>query len=63
LNVRAHRDALHVVGASTEAGEDKSRVATALAAELKTMAIWLGLAEVMVGKKGDLTKELSRSLG
>ena len=40
----------------------QSRVAKALASELRTMANWLGLAEVTVGTAGDLTKELSRSL-
>jgi uncharacterized protein len=63
LKAERTRDALHVVGAFTEPGEDKTRVATALAAELQSMASWLGLAEVTVGKHGDLTRELSRSLG
>jgi uncharacterized protein YcaQ len=54
---------LHVVGAFTEPGQDRTRVATALAAELQSMASWLGLAGITVGKHGDLTKELSRSLG
>ncbi|MDT5237039.1 MAG: uncharacterized protein QOF47_3026, partial [Mycobacterium sp.] len=63
LKAERTRDALHVVGAFTEAGEDKSRVATALAAELQSMASWLGLADVTVGERGDLAKELSRSLG
>jgi uncharacterized protein YcaQ len=52
-----------VVGAFAEPEQDKSRVAKALAAELQSMASWLSLAEVTVGKNGDLTKELSRSLG
>jgi len=56
------REALHVVGAFTEPEHDKARVAKALASELRTMANWLGLAELTVGKAGDLTKELSRSL-
>ena len=63
LKAERTRDALHVVGAFAEPGEKPSQVAAALSVELKTMANWLGLAEVMVGKKGDLTKELSRSLG
>lgn len=63
LKAERTRDALHVVGAFTEPGESPSRVAPALAAELQSMASWLGLAEVTVGKRGDLTKELSRSLG
>ncbi len=63
LKAERTRDALHAVGAFTEPGQDKTRVATALAAELQSMASWLGLAGVTVGKHGDLTKELSRSLG
>jgi hypothetical protein len=60
LKAERTRDALHVVGAFTEPGQDKSRVAKALAAELRTMANWLGLVEVTVGKNGDLTKDLRR---
>lgn len=57
------KDALHVVGAFAEPERDKSRVAQALAAQLRTMAQWLGLADLTVGNRGDLTRELSRSLG
>src|SRR4029079_12425316 len=55
VDLKAERtgDALHVVGAFTEPEQDKSRVANALASELRTMANWLGLAEVTVGKAGD----------
>lgn len=63
LKAERTRDALHVVGAFAEPGQDKSRVAKALAAELNSMASWLGLAKVSVGSRGDLAKELSRSLG
>jgi len=63
LKAERTRDALHVVGAFTESGQDESRVAKALAAELRTMANWLGLADVTVGKNGDLTKELTRAQG
>jgi uncharacterized protein YcaQ len=63
LKAERTRDALHVVGAFTEPEQDKSRVAKALAAELNSMASWLGLAKVSVGSRGDLAKELSRSLG
>ncbi|MBJ7339436.1 crosslink repair DNA glycosylase YcaQ family protein [Mycolicibacterium sp.] len=55
-------DALHVVGAFTEPGQDAGRVATALAAELHTMATWLGLSEVTVGERGDLVGALARQL-
>jgi uncharacterized protein YcaQ len=63
LKAERTRDALHAVGAFTEPGQDKSRVANALAAELRTMASWLGLSEVTVGKNGDLVTELSRAQG
>jgi uncharacterized protein YcaQ len=63
LKAERARDALHVVGAFTEPQQDKPRVAAALAGELQTMAQWLGLTAVTVGSRGDLTKELSRSLG
>jgi uncharacterized protein YcaQ len=63
LKAERARDALHVVGAFTEDGQDKPHVAKALAAELRTMASWLGLSEVTVGDRGDLTVQLSRALG
>ena len=63
LKAERPQDALHVVGAFTEPGQDTSRVADALASELKTMASWLGLAQVSVGDRGDLARQLSRSLG
>ena len=60
LKAERTRDALHVVGAFTEPGQDASRVAAALAGELRSMASWLGLADVMVGQRGDLAPELRR---
>jgi uncharacterized protein YcaQ len=54
--------ALHVVGAYTEDGQDRSRVAPALAGELRTMAAWLGVHDVTVGRRGDLAVQLGRSL-
>jgi uncharacterized protein YcaQ len=63
LKAERTRGVLHVVGAFAEPEQDKSRVAKALAAELKTMASWLGLAEFSVGNRGDLARPLSRSLG
>jgi uncharacterized protein YcaQ len=56
------RDALHVVGAFTEPGQDAARVAAALAVELRSMASWLGMGDVTVGERGDLTAALSRAL-
>jgi uncharacterized protein YcaQ len=57
------RDALHVVGAFTEPGQDATRVAAALAVELRSMASWLALSDVTVGERGDLAPALSRALG
>jgi uncharacterized protein YcaQ len=39
------------------------RVAPALAAELRSMASWLGLADVTVGERGDLVGQLREELG
>ena len=63
LKAERTRDALHVVGAFTEPEQEPSRVAEALAVELRTMASWLGLGEVTVGKKGDLAGALSVEIG
>ncbi len=54
--------ALQVVGAFTEDGRDRSRVAAALAGELRSMAGWLGLDDVSVGDRGDLVPALSAAL-
>ena len=62
LKAERPRNALHVVGAFTEAGQQRSRVANALAAELRTMAAWLGLADVTVGTEGDLVGELGTAI-
>jgi uncharacterized protein len=64
VDLKADRsaDALHVVGAFIEADRSPSRVAEALARELDTMAHWLGLNRVTVGKRGDLADALRASL-
>jgi uncharacterized protein len=62
LKAERLRDALHVVGAFAEPGQDGGRVAEALASELRTMASWLGLGEVTVGERGDLVAPLRRRL-
>jgi uncharacterized protein len=62
LKAERARDALHVVGAFAEPGQDGRRVAEALAAELETMASWLRLGEVTVGERGDLVGALRRRL-
>ncbi|PQP50592.1 winged helix-turn-helix domain-containing protein [Mycolicibacterium austroafricanum] len=53
---------LQVLGAFTEDGRDRARVARALATELQSMAGWLGLADVTVGHRGDLAAELGDAL-
>jgi uncharacterized protein YcaQ len=63
LKAERTRDALHVVGAFVEPGEDGGRVAVALAGELRSMASWLGLGEVTVGERGDLVGEVGAALG
>jgi uncharacterized protein YcaQ len=62
VDLKRTDDALHVVGAFTEDGQDRSRVASALAGELRTMAAWLGVNHVTVGRRGDLAAELGQSL-
>ena len=59
LKAERSRDALHVVGAFAEPGVEPTRVAAALAAELATMASWLGLGGVTVGERGDLVSALA----
>jgi uncharacterized protein YcaQ len=54
--------ALRVQGAFLEPGQEPSRVATELAAELRLMASWLELARVEVGDRGDLAARLRRAL-
>ncbi len=62
LKAERTRDALHVVGAFAEPGHATSRVAQALALELRTMSGWLGLSDVTVGDRGDLAGALTQSL-
>ena len=59
LKAERARDALHVVGAFVEPGESGARVVGALAAELTTMAAWLGLGAVTVGDRGHLASTLA----
>ena len=64
VDLKADRaaDALHVVGAFVEPDRSPSRVASALADELQTMAGWLGLAGVTVGERGDLAGALRKAV-
>jgi uncharacterized protein YcaQ len=54
--------ALVVVGAFCELGYSPARVAQALIVELRRMASWLTLGDVIVGDRGDLAPELRRQL-
>jgi uncharacterized protein len=53
------RGALLVQGAYAEAGVDSSYVASELADELRLVASWLGLMEIVVVRRGDLAGELA----
>lgn len=57
------RGVLLVQGAFTETGIDSVHVAAELAAELRLVATWLGLKEVSVAGRGDLSEELASSIG
>jgi uncharacterized protein YcaQ len=54
---------LQVLAAYAEPHADPATVAAGLAAELRTMAGWLGLDSVAVGRRGDLARRLSAALG
>ena len=55
------RGVLRVQGAYAESGVDSARVIAELAAELRTMAEWLGLSGVETGGRGDLAEGLARA--
>jgi uncharacterized protein YcaQ len=56
------RNVLLVQGAFAETGVDRPDVAVELAAELRDVATWLGLDEVIAVDRGDLAVELARAL-
>jgi len=60
VDLKADRAAgvLRVHGAFAEDGVDAARVVTELAAELRSLAEWLGLSGVAVGERGDLAAPL-----
>jgi len=58
VDLKRTPEALHVVGAFAEDGQDRVRVATALAGELQKMADWLGVGQVSIGERGDLVAAL-----
>ena len=55
--------ALQVLGAFTEDGQDRVRVASALAGELRSMVSWLEVDDVTVGSRGDLVGALRGAVG
>jgi uncharacterized protein YcaQ len=57
------RGALLVQGAFAEPGVDRAHVAAELAAELRLVADWLGLDDVVVAERGDLSGDLAASIG
>nr|WP_208410923.1 crosslink repair DNA glycosylase YcaQ family protein [Mycolicibacterium fluoranthenivorans] len=63
VDLKRADNALHVVGAFAEDGQDRSRVAAALSVELQAMAGWLGVGGVTVGDRGDLAVPLRRVVG
>jgi uncharacterized protein YcaQ len=64
VDLRADRKGRRLVvpAAHLEPAQDTDGVAAALAAELKTMADWLGLDEVSVERRGDLARPLDEAL-
>jgi hypothetical protein len=65
VDLKADRAAgvLRVPGAFAEPDADTGRVAAELAAELRSMADWLGLDGVAVGTKGNLATALRKAVG
>ena len=57
------RGALLVQGAFAEPGIDPVHVAAELAAELRLAADWLGLGEIVVAGRGDLSAQLAAAVG
>ena len=64
VDLKSDRQAavLRVRSAFVEDGRDERRVAAALAVELRSMAGWLELDGVRVGRRGNLAGELGRAI-
>ncbi len=64
VDLKADRAAgrLRVNSAWLEPDQDSGGVAAELAGELRSLADWLGLADISVARKGDLAPALARSL-
>lgn len=62
VDLRAERDrsALVVPTVSSEPGHDPDTLAAELAVELRSMADWLGLEQVVVGRRGNLAAALKK---
>jgi uncharacterized protein len=65
VDLKSDRDrgALLVQGAFSEDGADPRHVAGELAAELREVAAWLGLDDVVVASHGDLARPLAAAVG
>ena len=64
VDLKADRQAglLRVRGSYVEEGQDPGRVAPPLAEEVRTMALWLGLEDVTVERKGNLAGALAKAV-
>lgn len=58
LKADRKRGVLSVKGAYVEEGKPRERVALSLAEELRTMAVWLDLADIEVTRNGNLATAL-----
>jgi uncharacterized protein len=65
VDLKADRQAgvLRVQAAHAEEGAERALVAAALADELRLLADWLALDDVLVAERGDLWPELTRATG
>ncbi|MHB1929263.1 MAG: winged helix-turn-helix domain-containing protein [Acidimicrobiales bacterium] len=65
LDLKADRanSTLRVVAAHAEPGLDGSAIAPLVVAELDRMRLWLGLADLAIGRRGDLAAALAAASG
>lgn len=62
LKADRHNGKLLVQSAHLEDGRNPVAVSAALADELATMARWLGLGRIVIGRKGDLVSDLRKAV-
>lgn len=64
VDLKADRKSETLIAAATyiEKGQEKQRIAKALAAELQAWAGWLSLKKIVARKKGNLARDLSKQL-